>query len=44
MKKFLLPLVFFIFAACATRLPLVAGVKDISSGEYATLVEDKTQK
>ena len=44
MKQLILVLGFLFVAACATRLPLVAGVKDISSGEYSSLVEAKTQK
>lgn len=44
MKQLILILSFLFVAACATRLPLVAGVKDISSGEYSSFVEAKTQK
>ena len=44
MKQLVLVLSFLFVAACATRLPLIAGVKDISSGEYSSLVEAKTQK
>lgn len=44
MKHLILSLSFLFVAACATRLPLVAGVKDISSSEYSSLVEAKTQK
>ena len=44
MKKLLLVLSFLMSTACATRLPLVAGVKDISAGDYATMVEEKTLK
>lgn len=44
MKHLILNLSFLFVAACATRLPLVAGVKDISSSEYSSLVEAKTQK
>ncbi len=44
MKQLVLVLSFLFVTACATRLPLIAGVKDISSGEYSSLVEAKTQK
>ena len=44
MKQLVLALSFLFVAACAKRLPLIAGVKDISSGEYSTFVETKTQK
>ncbi len=44
MKQLILVLCCLFVAACATRLPLIAGVKDISSGEYSSFVETKTQK
>ncbi len=44
MKQLILVVSFLFFAACATRLPLIAGVKDISSSEYSSFVEAKTQK
>lgn len=45
MKKILLALLStIVFSSCVTRLPTPQGIKEISTSEYETVVENKTKK
>lgn len=44
MKLMSLLLITLLISACATQLPVAAGIKEISVSDYQSLVEKKTQK